>query len=141
MLQQDMAKTVEELAMQFETIMKQLAGFHNMMQNSLDSLNAMGSWQTSADQAFGELRQRAEGTATSIDVVSKRVDLAASRMDALEAWLMMAPAPIPTAQATLGPKVVNLNLALGSSSSVPAQGEEQPMGPDEHCGRLLRPRP
>lgn len=85
---------MEELATQLETMMKQFSGFQNMMQNSLDSLNAMGSWQTSADQVFGELRQKADGAATSLEAVSKRVDLVASRMDALEARLTMASAPL-----------------------------------------------
>lgn len=133
-MQQDMAK-------QFETMMKQFSGFQNMMQNSLDSLNAMGSWLMSADKAFGDLRQSVEGTATSLEAISKWVDLVVSHVDSLEMRLTMAPAPISMAQATPGPKIVDLNLALGSSSCGPARGEEQPTGPDEHCGGVLRPRP
>jgi hypothetical protein len=66
-----------------------------MMQNSLDSLNAMGSWQTSGDKAFGELREQAMNATSSLDAVTKRVDLAATRMDSLEAWMTMAPVPAP----------------------------------------------
>ncbi|CAD6222998.1 unnamed protein product [Miscanthus lutarioriparius] len=49
-----MAKNVEELAVKFELMMKQFSGFQNMMKDSLDSLNAMGSWQISADKTTFE---------------------------------------------------------------------------------------
>lgn len=47
---------MEDLSARFETMSKQFEGFQKMMQNTLDSLNAMGSWQSSADKAFGDLR-------------------------------------------------------------------------------------
>ena len=133
-----MAKSLEELPTQFEVMMKQFAGFQNMMQNSLDSLNAMGAWQVSADKAFADLRERADGATTSLVDVSKRVDLAASRMDSLETRLTMA---LAAASIQHGTRVVDLNLALGSSSSSLAKDGEQPMGPGEHCGDVLGPRP
>lgn len=77
-----------------------------MMQNSLDSLNAMGSWQTSADKAFEELREKVEGMATTLEAVSKWVDLAATRMDSIESRLTMAPA---TPQHLPSLKIMDLN--------------------------------
>lgn len=135
-----MAKSVEELSKQFEVMKKQFAGFQNMMQNSLDSLNAMGSWQTSANKAFGELREQAVNAMSSLDAVTKRVDLAATRMDSLEARLTMALVPAPQVLQAPSPRLVDLNLAPGSSSSSPAKDGEQPMGPGEHYGRFLGPR-
>ena len=68
-LQQDMAKNVEELAVKFELMMKQFSGFQNMMKDSLDSLNAMGSWQISADKVFSELCEKAKGTTPTLEAV------------------------------------------------------------------------
>ena len=75
--------------------MKQFMGFQNMMQNSLDSLNAMGAWQVFMDKAFTDLRERADGATTSLVNISKQVDLAVSRMDSLETRLVMASATAP----------------------------------------------
>lgn len=78
---------MEELTSQFEKMMKQFSGFQTMMQSSLDSLNALGAWQATADKAFGDLHQRVEGTTSSLEAVTKRVDLTASWMDSLEVRL------------------------------------------------------
>lgn len=59
-------------------------------------------------------------------------------MDSLETWLTMAPTPAPIHHGT---RIVDLNLAPGSSSISPAKDKEQPMGPGEHCGDILGPRP
>jgi hypothetical protein len=72
-------------------MVKQFAGFQTMMQDSLDSLNAIGSWQSMTDKAFGDLHERADGTTTTLATIMKLVDLAASRVDSLETRLMMAP--------------------------------------------------
>ena len=74
----------------------------------------------------------------TLEAIAKRVDLATSCMDSLETRLTMAPATTPIPQ---GPKLVDLNLALGLSSSSPARDGEQPTGPAKHCGGILRPRP
>ena len=99
-LQREMAQSMEDLSTRFETMSKQFEGFQKMMQNTLDSLNAMGSWQASTDKVFGDLRERAEGTKASLDAVSTRIDFAASRVDSLEARITAtattAPAPPPS---------------------------------------------
>jgi hypothetical protein len=46
---------VEDLAAKFEVMAKQFTGFQTMMQSTLDSLNAIGSSQVSADKVFGDL--------------------------------------------------------------------------------------
>jgi chaperonin cofactor prefoldin len=142
-LQREMAQSVEELTAKFETMSKQFTGFQSMMQNMLDSLNGMGSSQVSANKAFGDLCDRAEGTKTSLDVVSTRIDFAASRVDSLEAWLTTAPAPAaaPIAQPAPALRNVDLNTAPRSSSCSPVMDGERAMGHDKHCGGLLGTRP
>jgi hypothetical protein len=87
------------------------------------------------------LRKRAEGASSSMEAVTKRVDLAASRMDSLEAWLTMAPATAPLVHPPLGSRPVDLHLAPRSSSCSPARDEEWPKGHGEHCGGILVPQP
>lgn len=128
--------------MRFEMMAKQFEGFQSMMQSTLDSLNLMGSWQASADKAFGDLRDRADGTKTSLDAVSSRIDIAASRVDSLEARLVTVPAstaPIPHPLPAL--RNVNLNAAPGSLSCSPAADGERAKGHGEHCGGILGTRP
>jgi len=136
-----MAKSVEELASQFEKMMQQFAGFQSMMQSSLDSLNAMGSWQVGADKAFADLRQQAEGTTSAMDAVSKRMDLATSRMDSLETRLKAMPTPGAQAQPSPAVRQVDLNVAPRTSSCSPAGDGERADGHGEHCGGVLGPRP
>ena len=127
-----------EVSTQFETMMKQFVGFQSMMQSSLDTLNAVGTWQAGADKVLGELLERADGAATSLAAVSKRVDLTANRVDSNEAWLTLAPAGTPL---LIGLKVGDLNLPPGLSSSSSAKDGEPPVvGLGEHCGGVLGPR-
>lgn len=135
-----MAKSLEELSTQFEMMMKQFVGFQTMMQSTLDSVNSIGTWQATADNVFEELRETAEGAVTSLGAVTKRVELAASRMDALEARLTTA----PTANQDQLPRVLrtmDLNTAPGSSTCSPALDGERAKGHGEHCGGILGPRP
>lgn len=117
-----MAKSLEELSVQLEKMVKQFTGFQTMMQDSLDSLNAMGSWQSTVDKAFGDLRERADGTVATLAAITKRIDLAASRVDSQETWLTMAPTTAPLPHGTT--KVVDLNLDPGTSTSSPARDRE-----------------
>jgi hypothetical protein len=110
-----------------------------MMQTLLDSLNAMGAWQATAD-LFGDLRQRAEGASSSLEAVTKRVDHTASRMDSLEARLTMAPATTSLLHPPPGSKPIDLNLAPRSSSCSPVRDGERPKGHGKHCGGILEPR-
>ena len=112
-----------------------------MMQSSLDSVNAMGEWQATAEQAFGDLCQRAEGASSSFEAVTKQVDLATSRMDTLEARLTMAPTTASPVHPPPASRPMDLNLAPGSSSCSPARDGERPKGHGEHCGGILGPRP
>lgn len=143
--QQEMAQSVEELAARFEKMAKQFDGFQSMMQNTLDSLNSMGSWQVSADKVFGDLCDQAEGTKTSLDAVSNRIHFVASRVDSLEARLMAVLAPTAPAAPTLQPppalRNVDLNVAPESSSSSPSMDGERDKGLSEHCGGVLGTRP
>jgi hypothetical protein len=136
-----MAKSVEELASQFEKMMQQFNGFQSMMQSSLDSLNAMGAWQVTADEAFGELRRQADGASSALQAVTKQVDLAATRMNSLEARIEKATAGPTFVHPHPGSRSVDLNLAPGTSPCSPARDGERPKGHGDDCGGILGPRP
>lgn len=131
---------MEELSTQFEKMMKQFAGFQTMMQNSLDSLNAMGAWQATADKSLDDLRQQAHGTSSSLQAVTKRMDLAVSRMDSLETRLTTAPTAALTVHHASGGRPMDLNLAPGPSLCSPARDGERPKGHGDDCGGILGPR-
>lgn len=138
-----MSKSIEELSTQFKLMMKQFVGFQSMMRSTLDSLDAIGLWQATADSAFDELREKAEGTTTSIGAVTKRMEIVASRMDALEARLVTAP-PVNLTPNPAQPPIVlrgmDLNMAPGSSTCSPALDGEWAKGRGEHCGGILGSR-
>jgi len=133
-----MAKSLEEISTQLGLMMKQFAGFQTMMQSTMDLLDAIGTWQATADTAFDELRERAQGRSTSLEAVTRRVELAATRVDSIEARLMTAPAPPPIRPAP-ALRNMDLNAAPGSSSRSPARDGEQAKGHGEDCGGILGP--
>jgi hypothetical protein len=135
-----MAQLVEEVSTQLGLMMKQFAGLQTMMKSTMDSLDTIGSWQATADTAFDELRDRAKGTTTSLEAVTKRVEMAVTRVDMLEARLMTTPAP-PQIQPTPAFKGMDLNAAPGSSLCSPTMDGERTKGHGEDCGGVLGPRP
>jgi hypothetical protein len=56
-----------------------------MLQITMDSLDTIRTWQATVDTAFDDLREKAHGTATSLDAVTKQVELTASHVDSIEA--------------------------------------------------------
>ena len=133
-----MAKSLEEISTQLGLMMKQFVGFQTMMQSTMDSLDAMGTWQATADAVFDEFRERAQGTTTSLEEVNKHMERATSRVDSLEARLTTPTPPIQRAPAL---RNMDLNVAPGSSSCSPAMDGERAKGHGEDCGGLLGPRP
>jgi hypothetical protein len=121
-------------------MMKQFAGFQKMLQSTMYSLDTIGTWQATANTAFDDLRERARGTATTLGAVTKRVELAASRVNTIEARpaMMAMPPPIQPSPA-LGN--LDLNVVPGLSSSSPSMDGERAKGHGEDCGGLLGPRP
>jgi hypothetical protein len=110
-----MAQSVEEVSAQLGEMMKQFAGFQKMLQSMMDSLDTIGTWQATADTAFDDLREKARGMATSLDEVTKQVELAASCVDKIEARLTTIAMP-PPIHPTPPLGNLDLNAAPGSSS-------------------------
>lgn len=173
-LQSQMASSLEDLSAKFDGMAKQFdyisdmakrfTGLHEMMRQTLDSVNGMGLRQTSAETLLGDLRERAEATTTTvrdaitrIDNLVRRVDFlevsqphaATGRTDAVEAPQpagMTGPSPGPGVlgaippTATLAPhptRVLDMNVAPGTSSRSPVADVERPvLGHGEHCGEF-----
>jgi hypothetical protein len=140
-LQREMAQSMEDLLTRFEIMSKQFEGFRKMMQNTLDSLNAMGSWQAFMDKVFRNLHERAEGMKASLDAVYTWIDFTASRVNSLEVRMTIAPAPPSSMQPQPALRNMDLNAAPESSSCSPAMDRERAKGHGKHCGRILGLQP
>ena len=75
--QQEMAKSVDDLSAQFETMTKQFAGFQTMMRETLDKLDGLQSWKSTADESLGNLLQKT-------DAMGNRVNQASARLQVLD---------------------------------------------------------
>lgn len=78
-----------------------------------------------ANKAFGELRQQADATVTSIGAVNRHVEQTVARIDAMENRERAPPPPPPPPHGGM-----DLNLALGSSSHHSAMDGERPLDPE-----------
>jgi len=135
-----MAQTVEEVSGQMGEMLKQFAGLQQMLKSTMDSLEAIGTWQSTADQAFEDLRKRAQSSANTMDAMTRRMDLAATRVDAIEARLTRPtdPPPIHPSQ-VLGNFDLNTAPKVFSGSSSMDGERAKVLGDD--CGGVLGPRP
>ncbi|XP_066365248.1 uncharacterized protein [Miscanthus floridulus] len=154
-----MAESLEEHSSKFDDLAKQMTSFsgmakqfeglRQMMQQTLDSVNSMGSRQTSAEVMLDDLRTSTDAATTTLRNTSSRIDSLVTRMDSLEAptnpGITLGPGvlggPPLTTAAPPPPWSLNLNLALGSSSCSPMMDEEQPKGHGDHCGGIMASRP
>jgi hypothetical protein len=122
-----MAQSVEEVSAQLGEMVKQFVGFQKMLQSTMDSLDTIGTWQVIVDMAFDDLHEKARGTGTSLDAVTKRVELAVSHVDSIEAWLTTTVSPPPIHPSPpLGN--LDLNAAPKSSSCSRAMDRERAKG-------------
>lgn len=147
--QAQIAASLENLASKFDELTKHFEGFQTMMKQTLDTLSGMGAWQTSANEPLGDLQQWADAMKTSIDAVSTRINMVASRLDNLEVrsqaalgvpdYVRATPAPLSSLLCP-SPQWLDLNLAPGTSSRSPALDGERPKGHGTLCGRILGPR-
>ncbi|CAD6334226.1 unnamed protein product [Miscanthus lutarioriparius] len=154
-----MAESLEELSSKFDDMAKQMTSFsgmakqfeglRQMMRPTLDSVNSMGSRQTSTEVMLDDLRTSTDVATTTLRNTTSRIDSLVMRMDSLEAPTnpgstlgpgVLGGPPLTTAAPPL-PWSLNLNLALGSSSCSPMMDEEQPKGHGEHCGGIMASRP
>jgi len=105
----------------------------------MDLLDSIGIWQESGDSAFNELHDKASSTATSLEAVTKRVELAVSWVDSIEARLS-AMAKLPRVQFSPSLENFDLNGAPASSLSTPSMDGERAKGHGDDCDEVLGPQ-
>jgi hypothetical protein len=141
----DMAKQMNS----FSGMAKQFEGIREMMKQTLDSVNNMGSRQTSTEVMISDLRTSADAATASLRNTSSRIDSLVMRIDSLEAPMNpgitpgpgILGGPPPAATAPPQPRMPDLHLAPGTSSRSPVMDAKRPKGHGEHCGGIHESRP
>jgi hypothetical protein len=125
-----MAVTIESLKATMESMANQFKGFQEMMVTSLDKLSVLEAWRVTTEESMDMLLQRSTETTAWMDETVARIKSLEFRPPLLPPppppvhWQHPHPPP-PPHPSMAG---IDINVALGASSSATPPRVDSPMG-------------